>query len=1440
MKRVASIVCLVAACLLLTHAAFGQASFVRGGLTIIVFDPDGKAVAGASVQITDRGTGIKSEPVKTGTDGHISIGNLDPGKYDVTVTAPNFKTANYQDVEVVVDRVYDLTVKLELGVVTSEITVNAGGQEVLETTDTAIQTTISGRSITQLPLTSHQGTLLGVLDPGAQTQGGARNTVFEGLPRVATNITFDGINVMDNELKSSCGFFAMLDARIDDVEQFGITTAAANPDKTAGGGVTIAYVSKRGQNAWHGGAWEYNRNTDYNANYFMNNLFQSPRTVIDLNEFGGKAGGHILKDKLFIFGDVDYFQLPVKGFTTSATILNPGATAAGNGFYSYVPTLAPTSLTPNAWTTCTSLTTSATCTVNLMSGPNSLAATTHNPTAFDATVAAEEAILETAPSGQGVIGVTASGLNSESVSFGFNPYAHSVVPDGRIDYQANKNNSIELDYHYLFNDRRPDFLNGFEQLYPVAPYNGNFGSNISNRNLFVMAWTWNVASNMSNQIRIGVQSAPTEFGPDIQFTKANGYQFINTGYGTTQAGATLSLNGFTTPTLGFGDDQGRNVALGEAHDTFTWSHGAHSFSFGYDQSDVHGVLYNDNGGSIGTGLASQDPVITSGMFTEGAGFSGNLPGMGSSDLSTIEGLYGSFIGHVTSWSDSGAAAFRPNAVVNGGNPGFVTGASTVVKLNQNEVGFWGADSWRVRNGLTFNYGLRWEYQGPPNDPWGEYFANGGGQGGSVMSQYGEIWGSSGIGNLFSPGAAAGTPFSITGTPENFTVNPGITFQNDKNYKWWNKYYRGFAPSVGFAYEPHMDNKIAKAIFGPQGKSVLRAGYAISYGRDGQSPLQGITEFDGGNTASQSASAGSITNSTLSEFTAGSITVNQLANGTTMPGVNETPSQFVTTLPVQTFGSDGSVASFAPNLKPPMIMSYSVGFQRELSPNMVLEIRYTGNHGEGLWREVNINETNIFENGFLSEFNNAVNNLNLCNNNTAACLVAEQDAGAAAQTATKYTADFANLYAAAASGCAANPTQASCSSATSLAPLAGDVSLPIFTASISGTTRNSGPCGVGGCNVTPATLAADETAYQFQSSANFRNGTYVTDLTDGFAGSLASTLAGSTTFFPALVLAGYPGNFWRVNPADEFQGAYVLCNCSQSTYNAGIVDFRRRPSHGVQFDVSYTYSKGLTNNYTGSTSTASWTTLRDTAFDRGPSPYNLTHMIKSQLIWDLPFGAGKKWSSSSSIVNHIIGGWSFNAITRWQTGPPVEITSGLGDTFNGSDPGIFLNGITTGQLQSMLAINETEGGVGPGSTPSTKWVYYVPASLLDANLQRANTSLQSGTAPFQDCSVAGTLCSRIFVYGPDFFKGDWSIVKTTQITERVNIEIRMEALNVTNTPDFGWCAFSQATASGCSVSTQSTSFGRTGLGTRNGAAYYDFNTTWDPGGRNLQLVGRVNF
>ncbi len=290
---------------------------------------------------------------------------------------------------------------------------------------------------------------------------------------------------------------------------------------------------------------------------------------------------------------------------------------------------------------------------------------------------------------------------------------------------------------------------------------------------------------------------------------------------------------------------------------------------------------------------------------------------------------------------------------------------------------------------------------------------------------------------------------------------------------------------------------------------------------------------------------------------------------------------------------------------------------------------------------------------------------------------------------------------------------------------------------------------------------------------------------------------------------------------------IITNGAQSTYNALIVDLRHRPSHGLQFDVSYVFSKSLTNYQANSASnffsnSQRCETLAMTKRLRRSMPHIPS---RAKLVYALPFGAGHRLSSSSGFVNRIIGGWEVDSVTRFQTGQPVLVTSGVtgGNTYNNNGPGINLVGLTRQQIQSMLTTNKTEiAGA----------VTYVPISLL-----RFSPCKRRIPAVFQPCNVAGSLCSKPFFTGPSFFRADISLVKTTKITERVNFEMRMEALNAFNDADFYWAG--APGTSPLSISTQSTRFGLMGSTNTNGA-YSDINTTQDPGGRIIQLVGRINF
>ncbi len=1286
--------------------------------------------------------------------------------------------------------------------------------------------------------------MLAVLDPGAQTVGGPRNSAFEGLPKGAINITFDGINAQCNLLKSSDGFFSINDPRIDDIEEFGITTSGnRDPSKTGQGAVQMAYVSKRGGNAFHGGVWEYNRNTDFDSNYYFNNAQGLPRQTLQLNDFGYKVGGPIFKDKLFFFTDFDFFQFP-QAVTRSRTLLTP---LAASGVFSYtpvnsagtptMPTTAQLAGAPNA--NCSTASGAPLCTINLYNNAVSNGFTSAAYSQGNSYICAGLPNCATGTAfsgGKGVLAVVEGAATAPGVTVSsalVSPYQESIgynsttmgtrrYPDIRLDYNLTKHHSLEFDYHYAHYASTPDLLNNVDAIFPVAPFNTSAGAQISNRNLFVLAERWTIGSNKSNEIRFGIQSAPVNFGLGVN---DNFWPTTSTNFNT--AGGLpydFGLSGVTTPFLGLGSTQGRNASVGELHETFGWTHGSHQFSFGGDATDI---LYNDFIGfnaAASFGLSAGDPLIAdAAVFSSSAAGStvttATFPGISSTQLGNAEGLYGTLIGDVTGFSST--VGFNPTTRA------YQANFPTVDKVGQFVMGVYAGDAWRIRPNVTFNYGLRWEYDGPSWDKYNEYY----------ILPTNDLFGISGPGNLFAPGSTAGTN------------NEFVT--SDAGKSWVNRYFKAFAPSVGLAYQPNWDSGIMHRILGAPGKTVLRAGFSIAYSNEGLDSFFGVSQTNPGlqgaqstsPTAANSAGVALPNNPATGQYQAGTLFIQPngslLQSGLTgSPAIStmvQNPATHANTFSVNGLTAT-QTAAYDPNYKPPMTESWNAGIQRELSQNMVLEIRYQANHGVGLTGLFNLNEVNIFENGFLSEFQNAQANLNLCNANAGAngaCVVAEKDLGLIAQTSTTTTPvqDFADLFAAATAACGGTTgtttTSATASCATSISGLSADHTLPIFTAALNTWT---GP-------ITPAQLLAAETAASSsagQLAKGFSATTEITDLGLGGAGSLAGTLGSGSAAFSAaggqnnMVLAGYPSNFFVVNPQST-GGTFAYTNAYQSTYNALIVDLRHRPSHGMQFDVAYTFSKSLTNYQANSAiNNVSFTTLRDIGYDKGPSPFNAYQTLKLQFVYQLPFGAGHRMSSSNGFMNRIIGGWEVDSITRFQTGQPVLVTSGVtgGSTFNTAGPGINLVGLTRQQIQSMLTTNKTEFA---GA------VAYVPASLLSGTSSASGAT--ANTSVFQPCNVAGTLCSKPFFNGPSFFRADISLVKTTKITERVNFEMRMEALNAFNDQDFYWAG--AVGTSPQTVSTQSTRFGLMGSNNTNGA-YSDINTTQDPGGRIIQLVGRINF
>jgi len=1347
---------LAALCVLVgSSVVMGQVSNV-GKLEGTVLDATGAAVVGADVTIRDDATGAVIT-TKSGEDGTFVVANLVPGIYTVTVKMQNFKTAEYRNVKIVVGGTYTLAVTLELGAVESTVVVEAGA-EVLQTSSATIATTVMGKAITQLPFVSRDALDLAMILPGAATPGRPRTTTIQGLPKGAINITYDGINAQDNINKSSDGFFTTIRPRIDSVEEFTLSTSTQGGEQAAEGAVQMRMETKRGGSEYHGGTWYYLRNDWLNSNYWFNNVTTpvTPRQKQRLSQFGYKIGGPILKDKLFFFHAYDWYKKPESQVRTR-TIL----TAESNlGRFRYAPTSLPTAaqLAAAPWVTCQAVGS------RLGAGPECVAdllamaaastvdcdavtpGTQPCPSVRDTLVASIWDAVRSAVSAPGVALAAFPNLFQDNITFNNVGVQDRRFPDWRFDWTATKNHQIRFIYHYAFFKGTPDFLNNRDMTFPVAPFNANQASQNSSRNSFVTGWRWSLSSTMSNDLVFGIVSAPVFFFNDM--TSAI-YPDANTNRGPIKVRPTFSF--ISQPFLPFGAFP-RNTALGQLNDNFSVTKGKHTLGFGFSATAIYGGIRSTDSavGGVTVGLnTTNDPARL--MFS-----TTTLPNITATDLGNAQELYGEVTGRVTS--------FNAFVYLDEKARQFVTGSPFVERYRQNEFGFYGSDSWRMFPTFVLTASLRWEYQGSPYSTNNTYF--------SLVNGRADVFGVSGNGNLFRPGTLTGSlpRYRLHGTG-----------------KWYESDLNNFAPHLGFAWTPNFDNKIWNFFFGGPGKTVFRSGYSITFTREGTGNWLSIVESNPGYFGDQFSNPVGPTDPRLSDpigngvYVAGSLRLQNL----NFPAVAQVPEQFTEEFDID-FSASHAVNAFNPTMNIPMVQSWSFSIQRELTPNMALEFRYEGNHGTGLWRQFNINEINIFENGFLNEFNAGKNNLAICRANATACLNAQLAAGVT--VASQRTANsFANW------------------------GLPGQVPLPIFVGAFTGSTTTGPPAAAGNpgsCNTAPINP---------NCNANFRSATNVTTrLDNNLAGAFATALGTDITSWLLLQQAGFPSNFWRVNP-DATGGAFLFTNDTHTTYNALVIELRRRMAKGIQLNANYVWSKNLSNYFTNSGANfRGFTTLRNLGNDKGPTPFDVRHAFKLNLIWEMPFGPGRRFSSSTGWVNRIIEGWEVSTITRWNGGFPFLLTSGLGGTFNNNDPGVRLIGITASQIQDMLEIRKA---------PDRR-VFFFPASLLDASQARGNETF------IASCRRAGELCQRLTLYGPGFFKADINVVKRTKVTERVNVEFRAEFLNAFNNANFLYPG-SEATIGG-GASVQSTTMGRVFN------AYRDVSTTDDPGGRIIQLVFRVNF
>jgi outer membrane receptor protein involved in Fe transport len=308
-----------------------------GSLAGVITDESGAVMPGVTIEATNSATGQLRTAV-TGADGYYTIPLLQPGPYDVKATLSGFKPVVRTGSTVSVGDTARVDIRLAVGGVEERVTVS-GGSPLVETARATLGITIDQQKVIELPLNGRNFTQLGTLIPGVvappgglggaagdATPGGfgAATAGFSvnGMRNQSNNFLLDGASNNDT---FNTGF--VMRPPPDAIEEFKIQTHSYSAEFGRNAGSVVNVVTKSGTNELRGAAWEFNRDDALQARNFFAPANQ-PTPKLKQNQFGGSAGGPIVKSRLFGFGFYEGYR-NTKGNTTNVVVLSD-AQRAGN------------------------------------------------------------------------------------------------------------------------------------------------------------------------------------------------------------------------------------------------------------------------------------------------------------------------------------------------------------------------------------------------------------------------------------------------------------------------------------------------------------------------------------------------------------------------------------------------------------------------------------------------------------------------------------------------------------------------------------------------------------------------------------------------------------------------------------------------------------------------------------------------------------------------------------------------------------------------------------------------------------------------------------------------------------------------------------------------------------------------------------------------------
>lgn len=835
---------------------------VTGSLRGTVVDQQGAVVPGATVTTKSQDKGDERSATAD-SDGNFAISKLNPGKYTLTVEKQGFKKKAVTDLSLNLGENSIGNVVLETGTPTETVTVTAGTEEIVNRDQAQISASFDSRKVQDLPSNSAGGgldTLLLNVPGVAQNSGGGTNTNGTGLSvngnrGRSNNFQIDG---SDNNDLSVGGPSLFIDNQ-DQVQEFQIITNNFSAQYGRNLGAVVNIVTKGGSNSFHGTAFEYfrdRRNLDTLDNIERAGGQTEPFRALS-NVFGGTVGGPIVKNRAFFFASYEGIRQPGEFLAESGNLSIMQSDLARLG------TNNPGNAIINALVT---------------SSPFATTLGTVGPRAALGAATSSRCINA---AGTTVTCGTAGAQGPFNLGGAFD-----VVKINNIWYQAAfPQRSFKTDYGQDEYSLRGDVTATSKDNFNVRFLNQT--SNFLNAGGASNGWTWDLPANAKNfggtyirQVSSKMTNEARGIWQKISFLfggcSAYGGNAATPGCVTTptdidnQQVEALSFAAATAPSLlhpgtamgtinnNIGLPQGRTVSVYQFSDSLAYVRGHHSLLAGAE------FKYTTASVPFLPRYAGQF------TYTTAASLLNNQP---------------------------------TQAIIALGSP--------IIDYTEWDQYYFLQDDWKVRDNLTLNLGVRYEYTGQP------------------INDLRDI--------QVARESNATTSFWLPALSLEQRVQPLVPA--DKN---------NFAPRFGFAWSPKYEHGFMHKLTGSDA-TVIRGGYAIAFDPAFYNILLNVA-----NSAPQTLLA-NVTGATAAGLGIPSTSGAAIRAKATATGL--LPKNLLN----PAFLSQSGVSA---DFHSPYSQQFSLGIQRQIGRNNVFEARYVGNRGIGLFQTIDVNPVVVrLVNGF---------------------------------------------------------------------------------------------------------------------------------------------------------------------------------------------------------------------------------------------------------------------------------------------------------------------------------------------------------------------------------------------------------------------------------------------------------------------------------------------